>query len=237
MPTRSSRRLAGCIAIELLLGFLTAAADFDYQAGAAAAGQARALVLKDRHGHPAIILNVDFSTPLSVADHIAALAAKAYGFDRSALVIHSTLEGGPAPADPDAAVAAIGAALSALDPARVRYGDGMLVVTTGAGCTMVSSDAVTHACNGAAGYEVRGRIRSAFRVVDLTRGLQARSAAPRYATVQAIALGEAVVILSAPANFVAPAPGRIVAALPAIDQDPRVAAALNDVLTRVGWNH
>jgi hypothetical protein len=232
MPTRSSRRLAGCIAIELLLGFLTAAADFDYQAGTAAAGQARALVLKDRHGHPAVILNVDFATPLSVADHIAALAAKAYGLDRSALVIHSTLEGAPEPQD---AVAAIGAAWSALEPARVRYGDGMLVVTTAAGCTMVSSDAIAHVCSGAAGYEVRGRIRSAFRVVDLARGLQVRSAVPRYATVQAIALGEAVVILSAPANFVAPAPGRIVAALPAIDQDPRVAAALNDVLARVGW--
>ena len=72
MPKRSSPRLAGCIAIELLLGSL-AAADFDYQAGTAAVGQAHVLELWDRHHHPAVIVNVDSSTPLSVSDHIAAL--------------------------------------------------------------------------------------------------------------------------------------------------------------------
>ncbi len=231
MRKRSSQRLAGCIAIELLLGFLTAAADFDFHAGAAASGQARALVIEDRRHHAAVIVNVDFSTPLSVSDHMAALAAKAYGMDRSALVIHSTGEGHPAPED---AVAAIGVALSALAPARVSFGNGALTVSTAAGCTKVSGDAVTQACGAVAGDPVGGRIRSAFRVVDLTRGLQPRSATPRYATVQAIALGDTVVILSAPVNFVEPAPGRIVAALPAIDPDSRVAAALADVLARVG---
>lgn len=231
MRKRSSPRLAGCIAIELLLGLLTAAADFDYQAGAASSGQARVLVIEDRHHHPAVIVNVAFSTPLPVSDHIGALAAKAYGLDRSALIIHSTLEGNPAPQD---VVAAVGAALSDLEPARIRYGNGVLAVSTAAGCTAVSGDAVTEACTGTAGEAVRGGIRSAFRVVDLTRGLQVRASTSRYATVQAIALGDAVVILSAPANFIEPAPGRIVALLPAIDPDSRVAAALHDVLARVG---
>jgi len=232
MLKRSSQRLAGSLAIELLLlGFLTGAADFDYHAGTATIGHSRALVIEDRRHHPVVIVNVDFSTPLSISDEIGASVAKAFGLDRSALVIHSTGAGDPTLED---AVAAIGAALSGLEPARVRYTNGALTVSTAAGCTKVSIDAVTQACDGAAGDPVRGRIRSAFRVVDLTRGLQARSAVPRYATVQAIALGDAVEILSAPANFVEPAPGRIVAALPAIDPDSRVAAALADVLARVG---
>jgi hypothetical protein len=232
MRKRSSRRLAGCIAIELLLlGSLTAAPYFEYQAGSASSGAARALVIEDRHHHQAVIINVDFSTPLSVSDHIGALAAKAYGLDRSALIIHSTREGEPAPQD---AVNAIGAAVAALAAARVGYGSGALEVSTAAGCTMVSADAGTRDCSGAIGVPVHGSIRSAFRVVDLARGLQVRAAVPRYATVQAIALGEEVVILSAPANFIEPASGRIVAALPAIDYDARVAAALVDVLARVG---
>jgi hypothetical protein len=231
MPKRSSPRLAGCIAIELLVGFLTAAADFDYQAGAASYGHARVLVLKDRRAHPALIVNVDYSTPLPVSDHIAALVAKTYRLDRSALVIHSIREGDAAPED---AVTAIGAALALLEPARVSYGDGMLEVSTAAGCTMVLGDAAIENCAPAAGNPVRGPIRSAFRVVDLTHGLQVRARTPRYATVQAVALGEVVVILSAPANFVAPARGQIVAALPAIEPDTRVAAALADVLARVG---
>lgn len=230
MRTRSSRRLAGYIAIELLLGFLGAAADFDYRAGAAASGQARVLVLEDRHRHKAVIVNVAFSAPLSVSDRIGATAAKDHGLDRSALVIHSTLDGEPAPQD---AVTAISTALADLEPARVSYGNGVLAVSTAAGCNMVAGNAVMEACTAVDGGPVGGTIRSAFRVVDLARGLQARTAVPRYATVQAIALGEVVLILSAPANFVEPSPGRIVAALPAIDADSRVAAALSDVLARV----
>ncbi|HEV3331493.1 MAG TPA: hypothetical protein VG096_10955 [Bryobacteraceae bacterium] len=224
------QRLAGCIAIELLLGFLTAAADFDYRAGAASYGLARVLVIEDRHHHRAVLLNVAFSTPLPVSDRIGALAAKAHGLDRSALVIHSTIEGEPAPFD---AVTAISTALSGLESARVSYGDGKLAVSTAAACTVVLHDAAMEDCTATPANPVRGPIRSAFRVVDLARGLQVRAAAPRYATVQAIALGGAVVILSAPANLVEPAPDRIVAALAAIDPDARVAAALGDVLARV----
>jgi hypothetical protein len=232
MRKRSSRRLAGCIAIELLLlGSLTAAPNFDYRAGTATIGLSRALVIEDRHHHPAVIINVAFSTPLSVSDHIGALAATAYGLDRSALIIHSTREGDPAPQD---TVAAIGAALSALEPANISYGNGMLVVSIAPVCTTILGDAVMQGCTPVAGVPVHGSIRSAFRVVDLAHGLQVRAAAPRYATVQAVALGEAVVILSAPANFIEPGPGRIVAALPAIDYDARVAAALANVLARVG---
>ena len=231
MRKRSSRRLAGSLAIELLLGWLTAAADFDYRAGAAASGQARVLAIEDRRHHRALIVNVGFSAPLTVSDHIGALSAKAYGLDRSALVIHSTREGDPAPQD---AVAAIGLALSILEPVRLQYGDGMLEASTAAGCTMVSDDAVLHPCRGTSGVAVHGPVRSAFRVVDLTHSLQSRAAAPRYATVQAIRLGREVMILSAPANFVEPAPGRIVAVLPAVDPDSRVATALADVEARVG---
>jgi len=233
MRKRSSRRLAGYIAIELLLlGSLRAAAYFEHRAGTATIGRSSALVIEDRHRHPAVIINVAFSTPLSVSDHIGALAAKTYGLDRSALIIHSTREGDPAPQD---TVSAIGAALSALEPAIVFYGNGMLVVSIAPGCTTILNDAVMQGCTGTAGAPVHGSIRSAFRVVDLARGLQVRAAVPRYATVQAVALGEAVVILSAPVNFIEPGPGRIMAALPAIDYDPRVAAALVNVLARVGW--
>ena len=230
MPKRSLRRLAGLLAIELLLGFL-AAADSGYQAGAADFGQARALVLVDRHHHPAVILNVAFPAPLEVSDRIAAMAAKAHGLDRSALLIYSIGDGQPAPQD---AVTAISAALSGLQPAHATYGNGILSISTPAGCHSVFSDSVIRSCTQAAGELVRGSVRSAFRVVDLTRGLQVRSTTPRFATVQAIAVGETVVIVSAPANFAVPAPGQIVASLPAIDPDARVAAALANVLARVG---
>ena len=63
MPRRLSRRLAGCIAIELLLAAGLWAAE--YQAGVATAGQAKALVLEDRRGGRAVFAEADFATILT----------------------------------------------------------------------------------------------------------------------------------------------------------------------------
>ena len=229
MPKRSWRRLAGWLAIELLSAFIAPAADFAYRAGAATSRQARVLVLEDSRHHPAVIVNVAFSAPLAVSDQIAAAAAKTHALDRAALLVHSTMEG---PAAPEEAVMALDTAWSALEPAQVRFGDGVLAASTSAGCAVISAAAVIADCAQAAGEPIRGLIRSAFRVVELTRGLPVRATAARYATVQAIALGP-VVLVSAPANFVVPASAQIVAALPAVDPDARVAAALANVLARV----
>jgi hypothetical protein len=237
MRKRLSRRLAGSLVIELLAGLLVtplvapAADRNDYRAGYASYGRAHALVIVDRHRHPAVLISVGFSAPLSVSDQIAAAEAKAHGFDRSTLVVHSTGDGEPIPQD---AITAIDAALSLLEPAAVFYANGTLALSSKNGCARVLSDAVIETCQTAAGEPVRGSIRSAFRLVDLSRGLPVRGTTPRYAAVQAVALGETVVIVSAPANFVAPAAGQVVAALPATEPDARVAAALADVLTRVG---
>jgi len=229
MRKRSSRRLAGCIAIELLFGLAAAAADSAYRAGGAVFGHARVLALVDRQRDAAVIVNVDFRAPLEIADQIGALAAKTHGLDRSAILIHSTGEGDPAPQD---ALTAISAALSTLAPAAVRFGVTGLMASTAAGCTLVSRDSQIGTCSAMEGDAVLGPIRSAFRVVDLTHGLQTRGVAPRYATVQAIALGETVLMVSAPANLVSSASGRIVAELPPMDPDARVAEALAAVIAR-----
>ena len=57
MPKKSSRRLAGCFAIELLLAAGLLAADPDYRAGTATAGKVKALALEDRRRPPRRVRN------------------------------------------------------------------------------------------------------------------------------------------------------------------------------------
>ncbi len=228
MPRRSLKKLAGCIGIELLVVAAGAAADF--RAGFAAAGQAQALAIEDRRGNRAVILNVDFPVPLAVADPIAAEVLKSYGLDRAALLFRSTGSAVPAPRD---AVAAVGAALGEMEPARMDFGQGLLQISTQRGCHALDENSFFALC-GLALSPVKGPIRSAFRVVDVRHGLERRTDIPQSCYVQAIALGTQVVILSAPENFLHSAAGRILAATPAVDAPPEdIQSAISDVLARV----
>ena len=216
MPKRLSRKLAGCFAIELLFTAGLLAADPDYQAGTAAAGKVKALALEDRRGTRAVFANVEFRVSQSVADFIAAQVLKAYGVDRAALLLHSAAPGDPAPDD---AVTAIGAALGALEPAVLRYGGGAVSVTAPDGhcrATLAADGALAFERCGA-GAPVRAPIRAAFQVVDPSHALQPRADPVRSSSVQAIALGSQFVVLSVDGDRT----------------DPRVSAAVRQVLARV----
>ena len=227
MPQRLSKRLAGFTATELLLALAVHAADF--QAGFAASGSVKALALEDRRGSRAVLVNTAFPAPLALADRIAAEVIQAYGLERSSLLIRSVAAGEPAPRD---AVIAIGAALGNLKDARIDFGQGLLQVSTAGECHAVDDNAFLAGC-GLALTRVRGSIRSAYRLVDLTHGLQTREDTPPSCAVQAIALGDQVVILAAPENFLHAAPGRILAAFPPVPDDPRVSASIAEVLSRI----
>lgn len=227
MLKKSSKRLAGCISIELLLACIAAAADF--QAGYAVSGQAKVLALADRHGHRAVILNLGFQAPLAVTDPIAAEVLKTYGLERAALLFRSVGSGDPAPHD---AVAAIGASLGGMEPARIDFGQGLLQISTHGGCHALDENTFLAVC-GLALVQIKGTIRSAFQIVDLPR-LLTRADSPRSCYVQAIALGNQVVILSAPENFLHSAGGRILAATPAVDENDQIPSAIAEVLSRVG---
>ena len=130
MPKKLSRRLVGCFAIELLFAAGLLAADSDYQAGTAAAGKVKALALEDRRGNRAVFATAEFRMSQSVSDFIAAQVLRAYGVDRAALLLHSAGQGDPAPDD---AVAVIGAALGALQPAVARASGGAVSITASDG--------------------------------------------------------------------------------------------------------
>jgi hypothetical protein len=216
MPKKLSRRLAGCFAIELLFAAGLLAADSDYQAGTAAAGKVKALALQDRRGNRAVFATAEFRVSQSVSDFIAAQVLKAYGVDRAGLLLHSTGQGDPAPDD---AVTAIGAALGALEPAVVRSSGEAVSITAPDGrcrATLAANGAVAFdRCVG--GEPVRGPIRGAFQIVDPSHALQPRGEPVRPSSVQAIALGSRFVVLSVDGDRT----------------DPRVSAALRQVLARV----
>jgi hypothetical protein len=217
MPKKLSRKLAGCFAIELLFAAGLLAADPDYQAGTAAAGKVKALALEDRRGTRAVFATVEFRMSQSVSDFIAAQVLKAYGVDRAALLLHSAGQGDPAPDD---AVAVIGAALGALEPAMVRASGGAVSITTPDGrCrARLAADGALAFERCGAGEPVRAPIRAAFQVVDPSHALQPRGDPIRSNSVQAIALGKQFVVLAVEGDR----------------DDARVSAALRQVLARVG---
>jgi pimeloyl-ACP methyl ester carboxylesterase len=217
MPKKLSRKLAGCFAIELLFAAGLLAADSDYQAGTAAAGKVKALALVDRRGARAVFATAEFRISQSVSDFIAAQLMKAYGVDRAGLLLHSIGQGEPAPGD---AVTAIGAALGALEPAVVRSSGGAVSITAPDGrcrATLAADGALAFDGCGA-GEPVRAPIRAAFQMVDPAHGLQSRGEPVRPGSVQAIALGGQFVVL----------------AVEGARDDARVAAAIRQVLARVG---
>src|SRR5450759_5190033 len=131
MRKRLSRKLAGCIAIELAL----AAAGFaaEYRAGAAASGSARALLLEDARGHRAVFTQTEFRITQALADFVAARLLVSLNLERPGLLFHWSGIGAR-PEQPEDLVAAITAAVAALEPAEVRYGHRSLFVAAGGRC-------------------------------------------------------------------------------------------------------
>ena len=233
MPRKLLRRLAGCIVIELLCALAAPAADYEFKAGYAAYGQAKALALEDRKGHRALMVTSAFRIPMSVSDSIAAQAIKEYSLERSSLLIYSVASGEPTPTDTGTAIAA---ALGDLKPAILIYGNGRLTVSSFDGrCRIaVSAEASLDTCSTPAGDTLRGQIRSALKVVEAPHALQTREESLRHPiAIQAIAVGP-VVIFSAPSNLAQPGRHVILALTPAVESDPQLSAAVGEVFLRIG---
>jgi len=238
MPRRLSRRLAGCIAIELLLAAGLWAAE--YQAGVATAGQAKALVLEDRRGGRAVFAEADFAVAQAAADFVAARLLQSYELGRPSLLLRGL---GLRPAQPEDLITAISAAMGAIAPALVRFNGAVVSVTKGADClASLAADASLAFDHCTEGVTVRGPIGAAFQMVEPTHGLLQRSDAPRAYPVQAIALGKQVVVVALggdsalPPEFAARgllfAPHANDSAAP--PDDPRIREAIRQVLSRVG---
>ena len=229
MPRKSSRRLAGCIAIELLR--LSAAAA-DFQAGFAETGSAKAVVLQDRHGARAVFAESDGEVTQAVADFVAARLLQTYELPRPSLLLRGA---GARPVNSEDLLTAVAAAMGKLEPAEVRFGGGSLSVRIAGRCRPIVGP-----CAG--GDVVRGPIRAAFRMTEPAHGLLQRSDPLRNYPVQAIAIGRSVVVVAAGGASVLPAefaregllfvPHANDSETP--PDDPRIRDAIRQVLARVG---
>ena len=239
MRKKSSRKLAGCIVIELTL----AAAGFaaDWRAGAASSGSARALALEDPRGTRAVFAQTEFRITQSLADFVSARLLGSLQLDRPGLLLRWSGIGAR-PEQPEDLVTAITDAVNALEPAEVRYGHRSLSVAAGERCLgTLSPDGALAFAGCTDGAEVTGAIRAAFQMVEPAHGLQKRGETVRSFPVQAIALGKQVSILAMSGE--APLPegvnprGLIFAPFSneaaAAPQDARVRAAVDRVLARV----
>jgi hypothetical protein len=222
---------------------LLAAAGFagDYRAGAAVYRAARALVLEDAHGKRAIFTQTDFRITQATADLVAARLMGALDLERADLLFHWSGIGAR-PEQPEDLEIAIGAAISALEPAEIRYGHRSLSVVAGDRCLgSLSPDGAFSTVGCTDGVAVTGVIRAAFQMVEPAHGLQKRGETVRSYPVQAIALGKQVTILALSGEAALPegvnprglifAPFSNEAA--AAPQDERVRAAVERVLARV----
>jgi hypothetical protein len=243
MRKRSSRKLAGCIVIELALAAagVPSGSAAEYRAGAAESGSARALVLEDARGHRAVFTQTEFRITGAVADFVAARLLVSLDLERAELLFHWSGIGAR-PEQPDDLVAAITAAVAALEPAEVRYGHRSLFVSAGDRCLGTLSPDGGLASSGCAdGTAVAGGIRAAFQMVEPVHGLQKRGERVRSFPVQAIALGKQVTILALSGEAALPEgvnPRGLVFAqfcndVAAAPQDARVLAAVERVLARV----
>src|SRR5262245_40857965 len=240
MWKRLSRRLAGCIAIELAIVACAAAAGFT--AGIGQTPSSRALAIQDSQGAYAVIAQTDFRITQAVADFVAAQVMQSHTLDRPALLLHWS---GIAsrPEQPAELVAAIDTALTKMEPATVRYGHRTLSVVADQDRCLASlnPDATLTLSFCTTGADIGGPIRAAFQMVEPSHGLLKRGETARQFPVQAIAVGKDVVILalSGEARFpqgvnprgliFAPFSNEAVAA----PQDARVMAAVRRVLARV----
>jgi hypothetical protein len=239
------------------------AADYQYKAGTAAADGVKVLALEDRRGNRAVIAEADGAVTRQVSDVVSATVMKEYELDRGFILLRGAgsrpatssafLEAiraafqALAPAalrsTPDALYVSRGALWAKFRPAsRVAApAPGQSWDTT---VCISPAGALEVPCAKpppAAAAPVRAPIRAAFQMVDLTHGLIQRGDPARVYPVQAIALGKTFAILAlggeAPVNEFRRA-GVIVApfsndAAP-FPEDPRVRAAIRQVLRRVG---
>jgi hypothetical protein len=220
-----------------------AAAGFagEYRAGAAASGAVRALVLEDARGHRAVFTQTEFRISQAVADFVAARLLVSLDLERPGLLFHWSGIG-DRPAQPEDLVAAITAAVNALEPVEVRYGHRSLSVAVGNRCLgALSPDGALGFGGCADGAAVAGAIRAAFQMVEPAHGLRQRGETVRSYPVQAIALGKQVTILALSGEAALPEGldrrGLIFAPFSnesaAAPQDARVRAAVERVLARV----
>jgi hypothetical protein len=242
MRRRSSKRLAGCIVIELAAVAGLAAANVEYRAGTARAGGARALALEDRAGHVAVIAQADFAMTRAMSDFVAARLMKTYSLERAAILLRGS-NGAALPAldQREDLTTAISAALGQMNPARILYNGAAIAVTTPEShCLAAFSSAGLSLDGCGAGESVGGPIRWAFQMVEPAHGFEQRAAPPAAAyPIGAIALGDRVAILAVggPAPFELPGKGLIVSPYSndnaAPPDDPQVRAAIASVLERV----
>ena len=213
----------------------------DYRAGAAAEGAARALVLEDARGNRAVFTQTEFRITQAVADFVAARLLRSLDLERPGLLLHWSGIGAR-PEQPEDLVAAVTAAVNALEPAEVRYGHRSLSVAAGDRCLgNLNPDGALSLAGCTDGVAVAGAIRAAFQMVEPTRGLQKRGERVRSFPVQAIALGRQVTILALSGEAALPEgvrpPGLIFAPFSndaaAAPRDARVRAAVERVLARV----
>ena len=241
MRRRFWKRLAGCIATELALGWVLAASD--YQAAAAAAGTARVLAIQDSRGMRAVFVQAEFRFTQQLADYVAVQAMKDHELDRGGILLHWSGIGNR-PAQPDDVVAAIAEAFGKLEPAVVRY--------THRGLSVLSEE--FERCLGSLGPDanlsfggcwkdgtvITGGIRAAFQMVEPSHALLRRGETVRSYPVQAIGLGKVVTILALSGEASLPegvnprglifAPFSNESAAP--PKDARLATAIGQVLAR-----
>jgi hypothetical protein len=230
MRKRLSRRLAGCIAIELLAGFLFAA-DFEYKAGLGTFANVHVLAIEDHSEHRAVLVWVGRAMTAGSAGMATAQAAKQYDLDPAGVLVLPAAEGDSTPED---VVTAVGSALQQLQPVQLRWGAGALTISASGKCrAAVSVGAVLseNGCN-AKGSEIHGPLRFASQQIDLKR-LGTREEPLRASALQAIAIGNAVTVIAAPKNYI-PAGSDVIAAAGEPVTDDRIAAALRLILLRVG---
>ena len=240
MRKRSSRKLAGCIVIELVAAATAFAGD--YRGGASASGSARALVLEDAHGNRAVFTQTEFRITQALADFVAARLLVSLDLQRPGLLFHWSGIGAR-PEQPEDLVTAITEAITFLEPVDVRYGHRALSVVAGDRCVgTVSPDGALSPAGCSDGVAVSGGIRAAFQMVEPAHELQKRGETMRSFPVQAIALGKQVIVLALSGEAALPEGinprGLIFApfsneAAAAPQQDARVRAAVQHVMTRV----
>jgi hypothetical protein len=241
MRRKSWKRLAGCIAIDLMLAGILGAAD--YKAAAGHAGMARVLAIEDARGVRAVFAEAEFRFTQQLADAIAVQVMKDHDMDRAGLLLHWSGMGNRPP-QPDDVVAAIDEAFAKMEPAVLRYAHRGLSVLSQEFEHCLGSlnpDAMLsfEGCR-QDGAEISGGIRAAFQMVEPVHALLKRGETVRAYPVQAIALGKVVTILALSGEASLPEGvnprGTIFASLSnesiAPPNDERLAEAVKRVLAR-----
>jgi hypothetical protein len=241
MRKRSSKKLAGSIAIELVLVVAASAAEF--RAGSASAPTARALALEDARGNRAVFAQTDFRITQALADFVAGQLLSTQNLDRAGLVFRWGGIGNR-PAQPDDLVSAVSTAIAVLEPATVRYGHRVLSVVTGNDHCLgtLNEDGAVAFAGCVEGEPVTPAIRAAFQMVEPAHGLLTRGETARSFPIQAIALGKQVTILALSGEAMLPegldtrglifSPFSNEASPPPV-RDARVRAAIQRVIARV----